>query len=125
MRWRGLELFRGIGRCASCHCSLIEVSRTAPYFRDGSVANLDDAVRMHVGELREIGRERDAIAANPDALLRGVDLRVKVKPRVALSDPAKKQLGSETWIPASLDRNQLDDLVAFLRSLSPRLDRRR
>jgi cytochrome c peroxidase len=100
-------------------CSLIDVGRTGPYFRDGSAARLDEAVRRHVADLREIGRERAAIAANPDRLLAGVSLRVSPTPSVVLSDAGRQQLASDAWVPDRLDATQLEDLVAFLRSLSP------
>jgi cytochrome c peroxidase len=99
--------------------SLIEVRRTAPYFRDGSAASLDQAVRRHVRELREVGRDRIAIAANPELLLAGVTLKVANPPRVALTDSAREQLACDAWIPEKLDAGQVADLVAFLGSLSP------
>ena len=34
--------------------TLWDVKRTAPYFRDGSVKSLEDAVKMHVREMRVV-----------------------------------------------------------------------
>jgi cytochrome c peroxidase len=98
---------------------LLEVKRTGPYFRDGSVAVLADAVRQHVTDLREIGAKRAAILDNPNALLTGQALVQRTGRVVPWSSAAKEQLSSDAWIPPDLTSQQIDDLVSFLGSLSP------
>jgi cytochrome c peroxidase len=99
--------------------TLLEVKRTAPYFRDGSVAVLADAVRQHVTDLRAIGAERAAILENPNVLFTGQAVVLRAGRVITWSASVKEQLSSDTWIPPNLTSQQLDDLVSFLDSLSP------
>jgi len=99
--------------------TLLEVKRTAPYFRDGSVAVLADAVRQHVTDLRDIGAQRAAILENPNTLFTGQAVVLTAGRRISWSTSAREQLSSDTWIPPDLTSQQLDDLVSFLASLSP------
>jgi cytochrome c peroxidase len=111
--------------------TLLDVKRTGPWFRDGSAATLSEAVRRHVAELREVGAVREEVGKNPLVLL--VGLNGKNAPfgstqrqipgsstvQRMLSPSAKAQIESDTWIPAEVTKPQVDDLVAFLHTLSP------
>jgi hypothetical protein len=96
---------------------LLDVSRTAPYFRDGSAPTLTEAVTRHVTELRAVGDMRAAILENPGELLFGFQ-KTKVPAKDHLSETTRAQLASDAWIPTELTKQQIDDLVAFLTSLS-------
>lgn len=96
---------------------LLEVSRTAPYFRDGSEATLSGAVSRHVVELRAVGNMRAAILANPGELLFGFR-SVKVPAKDHLSEATMAQLDSDAWIPPEPTKGEIEDVVAFLTSLA-------
>jgi cytochrome c peroxidase len=98
---------------------LVDVSRTSPYFRDGSVPTLPEAVRQHVAELRKVGEHRAAILGDPHLLLSDITSKAKTRRAIALSPATEAQLSSDDWIPPDLTAQQIDDLVAFLTSLSP------
>ena len=99
---------------------LVDVGRTAPYFRDGSAKTLSDAVRKHASDLRQVGAQRAAILANPGMLIAKEESRApKLPPERCLSLSGREQLATDTWIPPDLSSDQFDDLVAFLGSLSP------
>jgi cytochrome c peroxidase len=167
---RGLEVFRGEGRCQSCHSgpaltdgslyvvalrprvpdltllaraesretraarvvrsggyggrepslerqtlTLLDARRTGPYFRDGAVVLLSDAVRRHVTELREVGAARKTFFVEPALTSMGSASRAPS----SFSASVTAQLASDAWIPKELTARQLDDVVAFLGSLSP------
>jgi cytochrome c peroxidase len=102
--------------------TLLDVKRTGPWFRDGSAATLSEAVRRHVAELREVGALREDIASNPFVLLDGNAPRgrfASAKAPKLLSPSAKAQVEGDDWIPAEITPEQVDDLVAFLKTLSP------
>ncbi len=82
--------------------SLWEVRRTAPYFRDGSVPHLGNAVRLHARELREV-----------------VDLDFESAKRLPAipNTPVKLQPDGPRVAPDALDERQLGCLIAFLNAL--------
>jgi cytochrome c peroxidase len=101
---------------------LVDVRRTGPYFRDGTVASLSEAVRNHVSDLRQIGAERAEILKKPDLVFRGFRIRATKASLTAtsvFSESVREQLASDAWIPADLTNEQMEDLVAFLGALSP------
>jgi cytochrome c peroxidase len=89
--------------------TLWDVARTPPYFRDGSVANLEVAVRQHVTELRGVTQVVPGCGGMP----------------VANDDRLPKTL-RPTWTlaqqptPHELNDDEMADLMAFLYSLSPK-----
>jgi cytochrome c peroxidase len=101
--------------------TLLDVKRTGPWFRDGSAATLSEAVRRHVSELREVGALREDVGANPLALFgKPRQQAIGGRPRVDILSPsAKAQIERDDWIPAEITTQQVDDLVAFLGTLSP------
>ena len=98
---------------------LVHVSRTGPYFRDGSAPTLAEAVRQHVNELRDIGATRASILEHP-ARLSPTGVLGKSAAPPAFSASVKEQLSSDDWIPPKLTPRDRSALVAFLVSLSPR-----
>lgn len=102
--------------------TLLDVKRTGPYLRDGTAATLSEAVRRHVAELREVGAVRQDAGTNPFALLgSGPPKMARGMPNMpnTLSPSAKAQLEADDWIPTEITTQQVDDLVAFLDTLSP------
>lgn len=94
--------------------TLWDITRTAPYFRDGSEPDLAAALRTHVAELRAV-RELPAESAKPPALSLAAAPVVPeaLRPRWSDGVPAA---------PDDLDAKDFARLVAFLRTLSPRSD---
>lgn len=88
--------------------TLWDVARTGPYFRDGSVPKLRDAVALHVREMNLVHEDRDAVR---DTLTKNrrngkqAPSKLRARPRPP---------------PGRLSVAEIDDLVAFLRTLSPR-----
>lgn len=95
--------------------SLWDVSRTSPYFRDGSVKDLHQAVQSHVGELRAVAANWNKIRAIRKQVSRRADTRVdrKLLPPWAVS--ARKAPAPEDLTPGDMRA-----LMAFLKTLSPR-----
>lgn len=88
--------------------TLWDVSRTAPYFRDGSVPDLRRAVEQHLQEMAEVARRPKEVAATLSAL-------GKAGKRSAPS--LRGRIASEI---IELSPGEIDDLWAFLRALSVR-----
>jgi cytochrome c peroxidase len=95
--------------------TLWDVRRTAPYFRDGSVASLEDAVRTHVRELRLV-LEDEAQLKKELAALDRVGKRSPQALRASSKNAAIAAAGR-----ADLPPEEIQDLLAFLDSLSPGL----
>ncbi|MAG56618.1 MAG: hypothetical protein CMJ83_10045 [Planctomycetes bacterium] len=91
--------------------TLWDIARTAPYFRDGTVDNLEIAVRQHVSELKRAGTTRvcgNQTVINPIL----AQLPKRLKPTWGTVADAPK--------PSNLNDEQFADLMAFLGALSPR-----
>jgi hypothetical protein len=72
-------------------------------------------VRRHVTELREVGAARKTFFVEPALTSMGSPSRAPS----SFSASVTAQLASDAWIPPELTAQQLDDVVAFLASLSP------
>lgn len=93
---------------------LWDVARTGPYFRDGSVRTLRETVKIHVDELRYV-------MGNPAEVKEALKKVTKVGKQAARSlRPDKKKRRTEAMTPGALSKQDVADLVAFLRSLSPK-----
>ena len=91
--------------------TLWSATETAPWFRDGSADDLKLALAAHVRELRLVNEREADVAATLSAL----DAKGKRAP------PALRPKGARaTRTPEALSPQALDDLFAFLGSLSPR-----
>ncbi len=93
--------------------TLWDVARTGPYFRDGSAATLKDAVSQHVSELRTVAARKDEVKKTLAELDRG-GKRSPIELRVSRESTVPKQ------IPGELSGQEIDDIVVFLKALSPR-----
>ncbi len=95
--------------------SLWDVARTGPYFRDGSVATLEQTIQTHVSELRQVRANWKRVR----------NLRKQANRRAG-SKTAKRLLPK--WIghpkgvptPDDLTAGDLQAVLAFLKTLSPR-----
>ncbi|MAG56487.1 MAG: hypothetical protein CMJ83_09365 [Planctomycetes bacterium] len=88
--------------------TLWAITRTSPYFRDGTVSELDAAVRDHVRELREVaGVEPCAPRGREPAFLE-------------ISPPGSLQPTRPAPPPERLGSGEFAELLAFLATLSPR-----
>jgi cytochrome c peroxidase len=94
--------------------TLWDVRRTAPYFRDGSLKTLEDAVRTHIREMRMVVEDEAKLKKDLAALDR-VGKRSPVALRANSKNAAIAAAGR-----ADLPPEELQDLLAFLDSLSPR-----
>jgi cytochrome c peroxidase len=90
--------------------TLWDVKRTAPYFRDGSVRSLEDAVRVHVREMRVVRDNEPRIRKE----LLTLDQAGKRSPTALRSTSKSGATPSE-----ELSQPELQDLVEFLGALSP------
>jgi cytochrome c peroxidase len=94
--------------------TLWDVKRTAPYFRDGSVKTLDEAVRVHLNEMKTV-RENEARLKKELSALDKVGKRspipLRADPKIVDAPPAGGR---------DLSTQELKDLLEFLNSLSPR-----
>ncbi len=103
--------------------SLWDVARTAPYFRDGSVEDLETALRQHVSELRDAKSALESILRPEAVAMPGCGPSFEP---VARRPDLPKAL-KPTWpkgvvqpAPERLHEQELADILAFLKSLSPR-----
>ncbi len=93
--------------------TLWDVARTAPYFRDGSVTKLEDALKQHVFELREIEVRNDEVRKTLSTLDKaGKRSPTKLRPARAATEPKP--------VPDQLTQSDMKDLLAFLNALSPK-----
>jgi len=92
--------------------TLWDVASTAPYFRDGSVSDLEVAVRQHMSEIRRRSRSTSRNCSSMAASTSGPDqLPRRLQPRYQAPSGQPK--------PELLSDDEVSDLLAFLRSLSP------
>lgn len=105
--------------------TLWDVSRTGPYFRDGSVPDLEEAVRTHVRRLRESGpeaKEREAtlrsLAASRETANQAPQFVLGALALPESLTPAEPE--DRPRVPAQLTDAEIEYLMHFLRSLSPR-----
>ncbi|NRA95126.1 MAG: hypothetical protein HRU14_02850 [Planctomycetes bacterium] len=98
--------------------TLWDITNTAPYFRDGSVTDLETCVRQHVDEMQSAG-SRQMSGCAPSILENPILAQIPKRLRPTY--------GSVTKIPkpAELNEDEVSDLIAFLGSLSPRKQTRR
>lgn len=102
------------GLTESHNLSLLDVARTGPYFRDGSVKELDRAVAQHVHELREVWADRTRIGKRLKVERRNRDgLPRKLRPRWAAKGAFRPPR------PDELDSGDRFALVKYLETLSP------
>jgi cytochrome c peroxidase len=97
--------------------TLWDVRRTAPYFRDGSVKSLEDAVRAHMNEMRAVA-DNDARIKKE---LASVDRAGKRSPTALRATPKYAAMAAAGR--AGLSPEDFQDLLGFLDSLSPRAAR--
>jgi len=94
--------------------TLWNVTQTAPYFRDGSVEDLEICIRQHIAELQVAGHRTNI---------------VRTGAAIVVEDPLKNRLPErlrptyrsvrDTPKPAILNDDEIRDLMAFLRTLAP------
>jgi cytochrome c peroxidase len=94
--------------------TLWDVKRTAPYFRDGSIKSLEDAVRTHIREMRVVAEDEAKLKKDLAAL----DKVGKRSPTALRANPKNAAIAAAGR--ADLPPEELQDLLAFLDSLSPR-----
>lgn len=96
---------------------LWDVARTGPYFRDGTVSDLRQAVLVHAERLKTLkASPRQTGAALAQSASAGLPVPEALKPTYTLEDfPA----------PGELSPMEIDHLMAFLHALSPRIGRGR
>ena len=93
--------------------TLWDVARTGPYFRDGSVTKLEEVVRVHIQEMRTVAESKQLVdTAVRDAQKHGKGAAQKLRPRKKVARDMKSA-------PQVLNLKQMEDLLAFLRALSP------
>ncbi|MFT7617374.1 MAG: cytochrome c peroxidase [Planctomycetota bacterium] len=95
--------------------SLWDVSRTAPYFRDGSAKTLIQAVQSHVGELRAVRANWGKIRSIRKQVERRPETRTAKKLQPKWAKSTKKAPAPEDLTPGDLRA-----LVAFMVTFSPR-----
>jgi len=74
------------------------LAQTAPYFRDGSVQDMEEAVKTHIEEIQEVHLTEEAF-----------------RPRITA--PSAIVASGVDPLPDDLEEEELADLMAFLRSL--------
>lgn len=102
--------------------TLWDIGRTTPYFRDGSVEDLETVVRQHVAEMRELAPAGPRNPQFPGPLAFAIPTPLTVHGRTdipKLLKPAATAKDGEP-LPDRLNEQQIADLLAFLRALSPR-----
>jgi cytochrome c peroxidase len=94
--------------------TLWDVKRTPPYFRDGSIKSLEDAVRTHIREMRVVAEDEAKLKKDLAAL----DKVGKRSPVALRANPKNAAIAAAGR--ADLSPEEFQDLLAFLDSLSPR-----
>ena len=94
---------------------LWDIARTGPYFRDGTVADLRQAVLLHAERLKGLkANPRQTEVALAQSASSALPVPAALKPTYSLEDfPA----------PGELSPMEIDHLMAFLHALSPRIGR--
>jgi len=93
--------------------TLWDIANTAPYFRDGSVDDLETCVRQHIAELQVAGRPQSAgcgVTTTANPALAQIPRRLHPTYRSVTAIPK----------PRELNEDEMSDLLAFLGSLSRR-----
>lgn len=95
--------------------TLWSVTQTAPYFRDGSVQDLETAVRQHIAELQVAGH-RTAFSRDGRPVLMEDPIKNRLPERLR---PTYESV-ADVPKPAELNDDEIRDLMAFLGTLGPR-----
>jgi cytochrome c peroxidase len=93
--------------------TLWDVRNTAPYFRDGSVSSLEEAVKVHVKEMRTVDENEARVRKE----LVEVDHAGKRSP--AALRPAPKRAPNASQGASELAEPELRQILKFLDALSP------
>ncbi|MCA9322109.1 MAG: hypothetical protein KDB53_15310 [Planctomycetes bacterium] len=104
----------GVGGAQAQTLPLWDVTRTAPYFRDGSVAKLDAALDTHMEELRTVP------STSPRQRVLGSRQRGRREPaEIPVALRPNRGSGQDAPRPAQLEDFERTSLLAFLATLSP------